>query len=190
MEIFSRDEARLNRELIFDEIRKGSLFIYPTDTIYGIGCNALIDTAVQKLRKLKNNFTRPLSVIAPSKEWVKRNCELNKVSCEWLDKLPGPYTLILSLKSKSPVAGSTNLKTGRLGIRMPKHWFHNIIKDLDLPIITTSANITGNDFMTSLSDLDSRIKRGCSFMIDEGTIKGRPSTIVDLASEVLSINDR
>ena len=190
MKIYSREEARLNTDLIFREIITGKLFIHPTDTIYGIGCNAMNEKAVQNLRDTKRNISMPFSIIAPSQKWIKDNCEITPEAKSWIEKLPGPYTIIFNLKNKDVIARNVNLGSDTIGVRIPDHWFSEIIRNIDTPIITTSANITGQNFMTCIDDLDSMVEMKCSFMVDEGLLKGKPSTIINLASDVLSIKER
>ena len=74
------------------QIKSGAIFIYPTDTVYGLGCNAEDIRAVKKLRQIKGT-DHPFSVIAPSKQWIQDR--LNVKFPEFLEKLPGPVTLIM-----------------------------------------------------------------------------------------------
>ncbi len=180
METLTRAELQLHFSEMAEQIRNGAVFIYPTDTIYGIGCNALDEKAVTKIRKLKERPTNPFSIIAPSKEWITKNCIVNKEAKEWLNKLPGPYTLILKLKNKSAIAKNVNQGRETIGMRIPNHWFSDKIKGLGFPIVTTSANRSEKPFMTSLEDLDPKIKEGVDFIIYEGEKKGQPSKIVNL----------
>jgi len=71
-----------------------------------------------------------------------------------------------------------------LGVRIPDHWFSNFVKEIDLPIVTTSVNKSKSDFMTSLDDLDEEIKSKVDFIVNEGVIEGKPSKIIDLTDEV------
>ena len=98
MRIINKQEFLAYKDMYLDKIGKGSLFVYPTDTIYGIGCNAMDDKAVKKIRAIKKRFFMPYSIIAPSKVWIRENCEVNPVVEQWLEKLPGQLTLILKLK--------------------------------------------------------------------------------------------
>jgi L-threonylcarbamoyladenylate synthase len=106
---------------------------------------------------------------------------LDKKAHSELAKLPGPYTLIIKLKNKDVIAKNINPKNdGTLGIRVPDHWFHNLVEAINFPIITTSANRSGQPFMTSLENLDPEIEKGVDFIIYEGEKQARPSQIIDL----------
>ena len=189
MNLVTIDEFRLNKEEYAEKIEDGQVFIYPTDTIYGIGCDATNETAVLKLRNIKRQHDRPLSIIAPSINWVKENCVITSEAEEWLKKLPGPYTLVLKLKNKDKIARSVN-DSGSIGVRIPKHEISQFVNYLGFPIITTSANITGKSFMTSIDDLDFDIKQRVDFFVDMGEIKGTPSTIILLDKEKIEIKKR
>ena len=182
MQIFTKTELQLRFSEIAEQINSGAVFIYPTDTIYGIGCNALDTKAVDKIRMLKKRQNNPFSIIAPSKEWITENCIVTKEGKEWINKLPGPYTIILKLKNKNAVAKNVNQGEQTIGIRIPDHWFNEVVRKLSFPIVTTSANLSAKPFMTSLEDLDPAVKRGIDFIIYEGEKKGQPSKIVNLVN--------
>jgi L-threonylcarbamoyladenylate synthase len=192
MIVINFDEYNLHRQAILSDIPK-SIFVYPTDTIYGLGCNALDYALVDKLRKLKNS-THPFSVIVPSKEWIYDNCIVTEEAEEWIRKLPGPYTLLLKLKNKTAVAKNVHNYNSNgdvvLGVRMPNHWFLAISHLTKTPIVTTSANVTGYDFMTSLEDLDMKIRNNVDYVFYEGPKHGTPSTIVHLEGETVHLQPR
>jgi L-threonylcarbamoyladenylate synthase len=183
MEVLTKTEFLMRKEEIINKIKKGTIFIHPSDTIYGLSCNALDEKAVDKIRKLKDRPETPFSVWVPSLEWIKQNCSLNKEGEEWLKKLPGPYTLIIKLKNKKSVAKNVSPNNISLGLRMPQHWFNDLVKFLGFPIITTSANKAGLPYMTSLKDLDSEISKGVDFIIYEGEKVSRPSKIINLVKK-------
>jgi len=174
------DKNELNnikiRENIKFDINTGSIFIYPTDTIYGLGCDATNQEAVANIRDAKDRNSNPFSVIAPSKDWIRRNCEVDE---EYLNELPGPVTLILKLKNRSAIAENVNNGMDTLGVRIPEHWISDFVKDLDKPIITTSVNKQGENFITKLENTSSEIKSKVDFAINVGEIKGRPSKIIN-----------
>lgn len=171
-------------------ISQGAVFIHPTDTIYGLGCNATVEMAVQRIRAIKQRTEMPFSVIAPSKRWIFENCDVSQEGEKWLEKLPGPYTLIFRLKSKSAVASAVNLGGSTLGVRMPKHWMTDAVSELGFPVVSTSANLTGEPYMTSLDDLDEQVKQKVDFIIYEGEKRGRPSTVVKLFEKEVEVVER
>lgn len=183
MRIFNFEELNLERQSIIDSIINGAIFIHPTDTIYGIGCNAQNSSAVKKIRQLKGRVTNPFSVIAPSVEWINKNCIVTKEGEEWLEKLPGPYTLIFKLKNDC-VAKEINPGLKTLGLRIPNHWIRKLVAEIEVPIVTTSVNRANEDYMTSLEDLDPKIKGGIDFVLYEGKKEGKPSKIIDLTEAV------
>ncbi len=191
MEVLSKEELLLNKERYIEQIKKGALFIHPTDTIYGIGCIATQSRPVNNVRKVKKRDVMPFSIMVPSKDWIHKNCLVPKHAEEWIDKLPGPYTLIFKIKKGNhPVAKEVNNEWDSIGVRIPNHWFADFVKELGFPIITTSANISGEDFMTSLENLHPEIKVKMDFIVYEGEKKGYPSTIVNLSKEKTEIVSR
>ncbi|MFH1182271.1 MAG: L-threonylcarbamoyladenylate synthase [Candidatus Woesearchaeota archaeon] len=190
MEIVTKDEFMQRKSEFISKIEAGVIFIHPTDTIYGIGCDATNAAAVKKVREAKQRKDNPFSVIVPSKKWIYDNCEFSEKAISWIEKLPGPYTLILRLKNKKTVAKEVNLGGDTLGIRIPNHWFNAFVKELGIPVVSTSANVAGEAYMTSLDDLDERIKPKISFTIYEKEKKGRPSTVVKLYDEKVEVVER
>jgi len=192
MIVINFDEYNINRKTILKEVPL-SIFVYPTDTVYGIGCNAMDEKLVAKVRKLKKS-DQPFSVIVPNKEWIYENCVVTEEAEEWIRKLPGPYTLLLKLKNKKAVAKNVHNYDMNgdviLGVRMPNHWFLAISYTLKIPIVTTSANVSGQNFMTSLEDLDSTIRNGVDYVFYEGPKHGTPSTIVHLGGDKVKILPR
>lgn len=183
MRILTKDEVNVEKRSLIESILDGAVFVYPTDTIYGIGCNALKSESVKKIRGIKKRVQNPFSVIAPSKQWIFDNCFVSEEAMKWIEKLPGHYTFILKVKNNT-VAKEVNLNLNTLGIRIPDHWFSSFVSELGVPVVTTSANKAANDFMTSLDDLDMDIKSNLDFIIYEGEKKGKPSKIVDLSNKV------
>lgn len=190
MIVLNLDEYNVHKKRIIDELKK-SVFVYPTDTIYGLGCNATDEKLVTKIRKIKNT-QHPFSIIVPNKEWIYQNCEVTQEAEEWIRKLPGPYTLILKLKNPKALAKnvyhSNSMNT--VGVRMPNHWFLAVAYQMKVPIITTSANVSGRDFMTTLDDLDSAIRNNVDYVFYDGEKRGKPSTMINLVGPEVSVKQR
>jgi len=186
--IINKDELKNDPSLLSQ--LKNSVFIYPTDTIYGIGCDATNEKLVARVREIKKSAEQPFSIIIPNKNSILSNCETDDRAAPWLGKLPGPFTLIFKVKKKFFAGNVVPLRNNTIGIRVPNNWFYLYIKRMKVPIITTSANITGGDFMTCLDDLDPQIKRKVDFIVYDGELKGKPSTIVHLEKAELEVKER
>ncbi len=169
------------RKTITKKIKSGSIFIYPTDTIYGLGCNALNSESVSKIRAIKRT-TKPFSVIAPSKQWIYRNFKVKNKN--YIRKLPGSFTFVLESKKRNIVSKETNLNLKTLGIRIPKHDFTKFIK---VPFITTSVNLTGNKPIISVKKVPKKILKEVDIVIDDGILDNKPSTVIDLTEKIPKI---
>ena len=190
MEIVSKEEFLSKKNFFLEEMKRGKIFVYPTDTIYGIGCDASNSESVDMIRKIKKRDERPFSVIVPGVDWVRKNCFVSEKVESWLKKFPGPYTLILELKNWEAVTKEVNSGADALGIRIPDHWFSGIISELGSPFITTSVNLSGGETMRFMDDISEEIKSEIDYIIDEGLISRRPSTIVNLVRNKEVIKER
>ncbi len=184
MRVYTKEEVEWNGAEVLDAITNGSLFVYPTDTIYGLGCNACDNKAVARLKQLKQKPKESfLSVIVPGIEWIYEHCEVSREADNWLKKLPGPYTLVLPLKKKDAVAKEVSPDGTSLGVRFPNHWITSFVRELHVPVVTTSANVHGKMVMTDLDSLDSELKKGLHFIIYEGEKYGKASQVIDLTGK-------
>ena len=166
---------------LIKEILEGKIFIYPTDTIYGIGCNALNEKSVEKIRKIKDrDKNKPLSIIAPGIEWVKEHCIID-VNLERY--LPGPYTIIL--KKNNPNFLIHISQTDTLGIRIPKSKFSKSVEKAGVPFVTTSVNLSDEPFAKNIKEISKEILNKVDKIIDEGILTGRPSTLIINGKEII-----
>ncbi|MFT4312474.1 MAG: L-threonylcarbamoyladenylate synthase, partial [Candidatus Woesearchaeota archaeon] len=188
MKIISRNELQTHTHAYIPKFKSGKILVYPTDTIYGIGCNALINASVAKIREIKGNFTTPFSIIVPDVDWIQQHCVVPGNAKEWLDKLPGPYTLIFQLKDPKLFSEHVTLGKDTIGVRIPDHWITEIVKEVGYPIITTSVNKMGRTFMTDVENLDQDIAQQIDILVEDGEVQGKPSTIVHLTGEQKIIN--
>ena len=184
--IVTKDELLKSKKTV-QTLLKEKVFIYPTDSIYGLGCDATKEDLVQKIRHIKKSNLQPFSVIAPSKEWVYQNCEVGLEQKKYVEKLGKKlvvngeehcFTLVLKLKNKDAIAKNVNQGLETIGVRIPDHWFSEVVSNLGVPIVTTSANQTGDDFMTSIEDLNHGVKNQVDLIVYEGEKKGHPSIII------------
>jgi L-threonylcarbamoyladenylate synthase len=176
-------DAMGNKDPIKRGILEGGIIIYPTDTIYGIGCDAANEKAVSRVRDMKERFSKPLSVIAPDKEWINENFIIQGKE-EYLDKIPGPYTLVMEMKSR--IVPHNVTPTMKLGVRMINNELQQLFEYIGVPIITTSLNITGMPNIKELSELEKGkniIFKTADIIIDGGRLDGNPSTVIDITGD-------
>lgn len=153
---------------------KSEIFIYPTDTIYGLGCDATNEKLVKELREIKNRDDKPLSVIAPSVNWIFDNFD---VELSLLEKyFPGPYTLLLKKKDINFLSWISNNEL--IGVRIPDCDFTSVLQETDVPIVTTSVNLAGEPSATSVESINPRIKEKVDLIIEGKDLSGEPSILV------------
>jgi|Deesub1362A_J573_1020465.scaffolds.fasta_scaffold04345_11 L-threonylcarbamoyladenylate synthase len=160
-------------------LSKGGIVVYPTDTLYALGCDATNPEAVKRVFEIKRrSLSKPLPIAVASLEMMQEYCELDE-KAEKLARamLPGALTLLLKKKNLPDIVTSGSAK---VAVRIPANELAlKIIAALGKPVVATSANISGKappisaeEAMAQLSDVD--------LVIDAGKLAERvPSTIYD-----------
>jgi L-threonylcarbamoyladenylate synthase len=180
--VYGKDEGEGIKEAT-KILKEGGLVIYPTDTLYGLGCNALDESAVKRVFTAKKRPpSNPLPIAASDIETIKQYALLSD-SAEKLAKvfLPGPLTMVLQKKNLPDILTSGLPK---VGIRIPDSVIAlNLIKLSGVPITATSANISGNAAPVSADDAALQIKEA-DIALDAGRLGGGiPSTVIDLTGK-------
>lgn len=174
---------------VVDVLRKGGIIVYPTDTVYGIGCDLMNRRAIERLcqllglkpQKLNLSFIcHDLSQIA---EYVRR---LETPVFKLLKKtLPGPYTYIFEASSKVPRILEGNKKS--VGIRMPAHAVpQQLVLRLGNPLISASLKDEDiiKEYTTDPEEMFEDLKHQVDIVIDSGAGGNVPSTVVDCTSGI------
>lgn len=174
-------------KVICNLIKNGELVIFPTETVYGIGANALDKDAVSKIFVAKGRpADNPLIVhIADKRDIEKYVREITPVEQKLIDTfMPGPFTLILPKKDIIPDIVSGGLDT--IGIRMPSNVIaRGIISFSGVPIAAPSANVSGRPSGTSIEDIRKELEGRVSAIIDGGETEiGLESTVVKVIHEI------
>lgn len=160
-------------------LRRDGLIVYPTETVYGLGADALSDYAVHRVYEVKQRpVGKPISVAVSDEDMMFAIAEISDEAWEFIRTfLPGPVTVVLPVKSCLPPVLSGG--TGMIGIRMPQNKITcDIIAELDAPITATSANLSGT--MAPVSK--EQVNVPYDLFIEGGELSGTPSTVVDLAA--------
>ncbi len=163
-------------------LRSGGIILYPTDTVWGLGCDATDAAAVQRIYDLKRSVNKKsMLVLCASPDIVVRYVNRAPgIAFEVMELATSPLTLILP----GAVGVAENLipDEGTLGVRVPDHAFcQRMLRGLGRPIVSTSANLTGEATPTSLQEVAREIVEGVDFVVDprfEGKPTRKASSIV------------
>lgn len=171
----------MNIDKLTSILNKGGIAVIPNDTVYGIICDALNIDSINKIYELKNrDYSKPMIVLVSNIEMLKKCCiNINELEEKLINKyLPGELTIILEKSNYIPDIVSSK-KT--LGIRIPNDKnLIEIINKLGRPIVSTSANISSKESITSIDLLEDSIKNNVDFIYDGGIIDKKPSTIIKI----------
>jgi len=166
-------------------IQDGGIILYPTDTIWGIGCDATNTEAVQKIYKLKQRDEAKSMIILLDTENKLESyiSEVNPLAYDLIEYAENPLTLVMpGAKNISPKLISSD---GSVGIRVSKHPFcQQLIQRLRKPLVSTSANISGKPSPQYFLQIDADIINGVDYVvdIDQHSMEIKtPSTIMKLA---------
>lgn len=185
LKVFKDNPNERFMELAADVMRRGGVVIYPTDTLYALGCDALNNNAIEKICKLKGLKSEKtnLSIICEDLSEVAKYARLDNANFRLLkDNLPGPFTFILPALSKLPKAFKGR-KT--VGVRIPDNAVSAaLVKALGNPIMTTSVPVGDEeDYFTEPELIAERYIADVEIVIDAGRGGLVPSTIVDCTGE-------
>lgn len=168
-------------------LKMGGTIVYPTDTVYGLGCNALDEIAVRHIFDIKNRSSKPLPILARDMKWVEELVEMNEQQRKLANKFwPGKFTLILPKKDIVPPIVTTGLPT--VGLRIADYEFTDkLLGAFGYPLVATAANISGEP---ATGDIGSIIKslgaqpRRPDLVIDAGVLpKSNTSVVIDCSTD-------
>ena len=173
-------------------LESGGLVVFPSDTVYGLLCDATNEIAVKKLIQFKDRPAgKPVSVFC-NFDLINQLVTISNQQLAVLKQiLPGPFTIILPSKHK--VNKLLESETGTLGIRIPMYqYIEGLVNKFNKPITATSANLAGRSphysVETLLKELSDKQKEFLGLIIDAGTLlRNKPSTIVDLSQTDVKI---
>ncbi|QKY20348.1 threonylcarbamoyl-AMP synthase [Halolamina sp. CBA1230] len=157
----------------------GELVVYPTDTVYGLGADAIAADAVERVYDLKGRSRDdPLSMAVPDVEEALEHVTATEREEQFMRAfLPGPVTVVLERQGHVPDVLTAGKE--RVGIRIPDHELALELLSEFAPITATSANRSGEPNATHPDDLDDAIREGVGAVVDGGELPGGESTVVD-----------
>ncbi|MBC8260105.1 MAG: threonylcarbamoyl-AMP synthase [SAR324 cluster bacterium] len=168
---------------VVDVLQNDGIIIYPTDTVYGLGCSIFSKKAMKRLYQLKKvNQKKPLSFICTNQTEVQEYTQGIPTNVFKLlrRKLPGPYTFVFKAARIVPKMMLTPRST--VGLRWPDHPIANqIVEVLGHPILSSSLRISEDELYDDPHDLHEKYKKQVDLIVDGGTIFAKNSTIIDFS---------
>ena len=165
-------------------VKRGGVIVYPTDTVYGLGCDPFNGEAVEQILKIKDQRKKPLPVLGSDTENVKKVAHMSREARELVARFwPGPITLVLPKKATLPDVVTQNMSS--VGVRIPKHEVAiQLIRQSGGLLVGTSANKTGKKPARTAYEAMEQLGKEIEVILDGGpTPIGTPSTVVDLTTD-------
>lgn len=183
----SRDYTEAIREAL-KVFAYGGVIVYPTDTLYALGANALDQRAAEKVFAIKKrSFSKPLPIMVKNLLWAKELAMISARNEEILNKVwPGKVTAVLPKRDLIPAVVTAG--QAGIGIRIPEYEFTDkLLGKFGYPVTATSANIAGDEGLRDsqrVIELFSKSEYKPDLVIDAGALpESDPSTVLDLTSE-------
>ena len=169
-------------------LRAGGVIIYPTDTIYGLGCDITNKEAIDRILALKGrSHNKPMSFVCADLTNVSRYAHVSNHAYRILKRyLPGPYTFVLPAAKDTPRMLQSKQKT--VGIRIPDHPVPlALVAALGNPIISTSANRSQQDVLTDPVALEDELGTDVDLILECGQLPVQPSSVISLIDDTIDI---
>ena len=181
----SYDKADLDEAVA--TLRQGGIILYPTDTVWGIGCDATNEEAVQRIYALKRrqDSKSMLVLVAETHEVERLISDVPEIAYDLMELAVRPITIVYT-SGASGVAPSLIGEGGSLGIRQTQEAFSSALcRQLRRPIVSTSANISGEPTPLFFSSISEEIRSGVDYIVryrQEDNTPREPSQIIQLGT--------
>lgn len=160
-------------------LRNGELVIYPTETVYGLGADALDPAAIERVFEAKaRDRDRPVSMAVPTVGAALEYVRADDLTRACMDAfLPGPVTVVVPKTDQVPDVLTAG--RDRVGVRVPDHPVARSLLDRIAPLTATSANVSGGSSVCDPAELDATLREAVATVLDDGRTPGGGSTVVD-----------
>lgn len=165
-------------------VKNGGIVIYPTDTVYGMGCDILARDAIHEIFRIKQiKGFKPLSFLCRDIAQAAQYAKISESAYKIMKRIfPGPYTLILKTTKQVPKLLLTHQKT--VGIRIPSHPLAlSLLKQLDRPLINTSASTGSSTYLSDPGEINEKFGHLVDIIIDRGLMLLEYSSIIDMTGD-------
>lgn len=181
--IYAENPSEKELRRVVDCLERDELIVYPTDSVYAVGCSLRSPKAIERLRRMKGSGE--LSVVFGSIAGVAEYCRVDNVAFRILKRnLPGPFTFILPASSRIPDKALGKRRT--IGVRIPDNGVAcAIVEALGCPLVTMSVkdDEQQEEYTTDPELIHERYGRDIALVIDGGLGESIPTTVVDLTGD-------
>ncbi len=167
-------------------LRAGGIVIYPTDTVYGLGCSIEDKNAVERIYLLKRQRTdKPFSFVCSDLKHISEYAHVSNSAFKIMKHLiPGPYTFVLPATKMKQLPKILVSKRKTVGIRVPEsNVALAIVRELGHPVLSTSVPTANGDILNDPDTISREYKNTVDLIIDGGVLVSEPSTVLDLTGE-------
>lgn len=178
-------EPRLVRKAV-EILQSGGIVIYPTDTVYGIGCSVEDKNAIEKIYLIKRQREdKPFSFVCSDLKHISEYAHVSNAAFKIMKHLiPGPYTFILPAAKMKQLPKILVSKRKTVGIRVPQSKTTlALVKELGHPILSTSVNGDDGELLNDPEIIAAHYHNIVEMIIDGGVLVSDPSTVLDLTEE-------
>jgi len=180
-------QMRLIRKAV-DILRDGGVIIYPTDSVYGLGCALFNKKGIDRIYEIKRrNRKQPLSFVCADLKDISRYARVSDFAYKTMKRLlPGPYTFVLEASRLVPkVILPKRLATG---IRVPDNEIClSLVRELGQPIISTSVTTEDGEILSDPSEIKEKFGKRVDLIIDGGILASEPSSVISLVDDIIEI---
>ncbi len=166
----------------------GGTLAFPTDTVYGFGCDIFNREAVQRIYDIKLDAgTKLFSFICPDLKDIAKYAKVSDYAYKMMKRhIPGPYTFVLPAAKEVPKKLWTKRKT--VGIRVPDHEIAiKLAKELGNPILSTSVTTRKGELLFEPEEIRAVFNPHVDLMLSVGALNGQPSSVIDLSGDEVEI---
>ncbi len=171
-----------------EALRTGGVVVYPTDTIYGLGCDITNKGAIERIQRLKGrDAKKPMSFVCADVADISTYAHVSKFAFRLLQRLlPGPFTFVLPATKETPRVLRSKQRT--VGVRIPDHPVSTaLVSELGRPLLSTSANRSSEDVLTDPVDLENELGPQVDLILECGILPVQPSTVVSLIDDEIQV---
>lgn len=182
-------DIRQDLKLACDTLRRGGVILYPTDTVWGIGCDATCSAAVKRVFDIKRRADGKalITLVASADDISRYVAEVPEIAYDLVELADKPVTIVYDKGLTPPLAPELLASDGSVGIRVTREEFSNqLCRMLRRPLVSTSANVSGSPTPTTFRDIPVAIIEAVDYVAETGRNSTEPhnsSSVIKLGND-------